>query len=75
MNSIMLYPDLFNNLPYLGFEAHVQHTISFIQNQVSAPPQICSAPFKEINQTARSGDHNLNSSFQITGLKRNTSVS
>lgn len=35
------YPDLFNYLADLGFKAHIQHTISFIQNKIGASPQVC----------------------------------
>ena len=53
------HPDLFNNFPDLRFKPHVQHAVSFIQNEVSAPTQICFLTFQEVDQTTRGRYANL----------------
>lgn len=56
----MLYPDLVHNFANLRLKAHVQHAVSFIQNEVGAAPQVGLSWLKKVNQTTWSGDADLN---------------
>jgi hypothetical protein len=33
--------DLSQDLPDLGLEAHVQHPVGFVQNNIGAAPEVC----------------------------------
>ena len=60
--------NLLNDFSYLGLETHVQHTICFIQDEVSAATEICLSSFEEVNQSSRSCDAYFNTAFQISNL-------
>ena len=62
------YPDLLHNFPDLWLEAHVQHSVGLIQNQVCAAAKVGLASFKEVNQTSWCGDTDLCSTFQVPDL-------
>ncbi|KAG5460797.1 MAG: hypothetical protein BJ554DRAFT_7112 [Olpidium bornovanus] len=49
-------PDLVDNLPDLGLEAHVKHAVRLVENQVRDSTEVGLAGFQHVNQTAGSGD-------------------
>lgn len=51
--------DVLQNLLDVGLEAHVNHTISLIQDDVGTAAQDQVAVLQHIDQTARGGNHNL----------------
>lgn len=57
---ISSYPDLVNNFTDLRFKAHIQHPVSLVQHQISAPAQICLSSFKEVNKPPWSSNADLN---------------
>lgn len=60
---------LLDDLPYLGLEAHVQHAIGLVQDEVRAPVEVRRALLQKINKTAGRRDHYFNTSFQISSLR------
>lgn len=53
------YPDLIHDLADLRLEAHVQHAVGFVQNQVGAAPQVGLPRLQKVNQSTRCGDADL----------------
>ena len=62
-------PNLLDYLSDLRLEAHVQHAIRFVEDQVRAPPQIRRPPFEKIDQPAGGRDDDLDAPLQITRLR------
>ena len=58
-----------HNFPNLRLEAHVQHSVSFIQHKISAPSEVCLSCLKEVDEPSRSGDADLNT-FNRTVIVR-----
>ena len=56
-------------LPNLGFEAHVQHSVGFIHDQIRTALQIGLAHLQKVDETTRSGHANLHASLQIAQLR------
>lgn len=57
--KIKTYPNLINNFPDLWLKTHVQHSVCFIQNKVSASTEVCLSRFKEVNEPSWSGNADL----------------
>ena len=53
------HSDLVDDLANLGFEPHVQHAVSLVQNQVRRAPQIRLAHLQVVQQTTGRRDHHL----------------
>lgn len=53
------YPDLVNYLANLWLKAHVQHSVSFIQHEISATTEICLSCLKEVDEPSWSSDADL----------------
>lgn len=51
--------DVLQNLLDIGLEAHVNHTISLVEDHIGAAAQDQVAVLQHVDQTARGGDHNL----------------
>lgn len=60
--------DLADDLPDLGLETHIQHTISFVHDQVRHTTQVSLAGLKHVDKAAGSGDHDLNASGEVSNL-------
>jgi hypothetical protein len=74
--SLSVRSNLANNLANLGLETHVEHAISLVENEVSDTTQVSLTSLKHVNQAARGGNADLNSSREIANLRtlRNTTV-
>ena len=59
---------IFENFLHLGLEAHVEHSICFVQNDVGALGQLHVAILEHIQQTTGSGDHDLQAEGYISWL-------
>lgn len=46
---------------YIFFEAHIQHSVSFIQSQIRASSQICISLLDEIQESAGGSNEKLHS--------------
>ena len=66
--NLTVWADLLEDLPDLGLEAHVQHPVCLVEDQVGAPPQVGLAHLKKVNQSARGGNHDLAASLKVTQL-------
>lgn len=51
--------DVLQNLLHVRLETHVNHPVSFVQDHVRAAAQHKVAILQHVDQTTRSGDHNL----------------
>lgn len=60
--------DLADNLPDLGLETHVQHTIGLVHDKVGDTAQVGFARLKHVNQATGGRDDNLNTTLEITDL-------
>lgn len=60
--------DLADNLPDLGLETHVQHTIGLVHDEVGDTAQVCLARLKHVNQATGGRDDDLNTTLKITDL-------
>lgn len=77
--QLKTYSNLINNFPDLWLKTHVQHSVCFIQNKVSASAEVCLSCFKEVNESSWSGNADLHTlkrklcenpkSFKMTILK------
>jgi hypothetical protein len=67
--SLTIRTNLADNLANLGLETHVKHTISLVKNEVSDTAKVGAASLEHINQTAGSGNANLNTARQVTDLR------
>lgn len=68
--------NLTDDLADLRLETHIQHTISFIHDQVRYAAQVRPLGLKHINQPTRSSDHNFNTPLQVANLRtlRSTTI-
>jgi len=62
------YPNLFQDFPNLRLKTHVEHTVSFIQNQISTTTKVGLPRFQKVNKSTRSCNANLNPTLQVPGL-------
>lgn len=58
---LTVWPYEVHYLPDLRLKPHVQHAVSLVQHQVSAPPEVGLARLQEVYQSTRSGNHHLTS--------------
>ena len=71
------YTDLFDDLADLWLKTHVQHSVSFIQNQVGGSAQVGAVGLQEVNQTTRGGNADLrtcNTNQVLVMHKHNTCI-
>jgi hypothetical protein len=61
--SLTIWSNLRDDLSNLGLETHVQHTISFIHDQICYTAKVCLLGFEHINQSAGSGNDDFNSTL------------
>ena len=61
-------PNLADDFTDLGFETHIKHTVSLIQNEVGDTAKVRLLRFQHINEATRSSDHNLDTTLEITDL-------
>lgn len=61
--------NLLDDLAYLGLESHIQHPVSFVQNQVGAPLQVGGPLLQEVDEASRSSNDNLNSTLKVACLR------
>jgi hypothetical protein len=59
----------FDDAANLRFETHVQHSISFVENQVADLGQRNAGSLNDIDQTAGRGDQNVARTLQLAELK------
>mmetsp|Transcript_2355 Transcript_2355/g.4197 ORF Transcript_2355/g.4197 Transcript_2355/m.4197 type:complete len:286 (-) Transcript_2355:142-999(-) len=62
---------LLDNAANLGFESHVKHTISLVQNEEFAILHAETAAFNEIHKPSRGGDEEIAPAFNLTQLIAN----
>ena len=62
-------PNLLEDLPDLGLEAHVQHSVSLVQAQVGDPLQVHLASLQEVNQPPGCRDHDLAAVLDVPQLR------
>ncbi len=67
--SLAIGANLLKNFANLGLETHVEHTISLIENKIGDTAQVGLASLDHINQTAGSGDTDLDTAGKITNLR------
>lgn len=67
--SLTIWPNLTNNLADLGFETHVQHPVGLVENQIRDPAEVGPASLQHVNETTRGGNHNLDTTLQISNLR------
>mmetsp|Transcript_24768 Transcript_24768/g.62173 ORF Transcript_24768/g.62173 Transcript_24768/m.62173 type:complete len:292 (-) Transcript_24768:358-1233(-) len=67
--SLTIGTDLTNDLADLGLETHIEHAIGLIEHQIGDTTQVGLAALEQIDQTARCGDHHLDTALQITDLR------
>ncbi|KAH3674563.1 hypothetical protein WICPIJ_009521 [Wickerhamomyces pijperi] len=65
---LTVWSNLVQDLSDLRFETHIQHSVSFIQDQVSNSSQVGLTSFQHINQSTWSSDTNFRTSSQVSGL-------
>ena len=61
-------PDLLENLPDLGLEAHVQHPVGLVKDQVSSPPQVHLPGLQEVDETAGGCNADLGTVLDVPQL-------
>lgn len=66
--SLTIRANLTNDLANLGLETHVQHAISLIEDKIGHTTEVGLARLKHIDQTAGSGDTDLDSPRKIANL-------
>ena len=66
--SLSIRSNLANDLANLRFETHVEHAISFIENQVGYTTKVSLSHLEHIDQTSRSGNADLDTTSEITNL-------
>jgi len=67
--GLTIRTDLRNDLADLRLEAHVKHTISLVEHQVSYATKVSLARLEHVNQAARRGDADLDAPRQVTDLR------
>ena len=60
--------NLLEDLPDLWLEAHVQHPVSLVKDEVGGPPEVHLASLQEVNKTSRGRDANLCAILNISQL-------
>ncbi|KAF4519825.1 hypothetical protein B566_EDAN006839 [Ephemera danica] len=68
LQMLVTHSNLFQDLPDLWLEAHVQHAVSLIQHQISAATHVGGAVLQEVNQSAWRCYNYLHSLTQLIGL-------
>merc|ERR1719376_890528 len=66
---------LFNDVSDLGFETHVQHSVSFVKYDVPDKLETDLAPLEEISQSSWCGDKQVATSVQISHLSSDVRAS
>lgn len=64
-----------DNATDLGLETHVQHAISFIQDEVLDVDQRDAATLEKVDQAARSGNQQVAATLNLTQLRANVGTS
>jgi len=74
--SLTVGANLANNLADLRLEAHVQHAVGLVKNQIGNSAEVSPSRLEHVNQPSRSGDTNLDAAGQVSDLGAfgNTSV-
>ena len=67
--DLTVWADLLEDLPDLGLEAHVQHSVSLVQAQVGDPLQVHLASLQEVNQPPGCRDHDLAAVLDVPQLR------
>ena len=60
--------NLLEDLPDLGLEAHVQHPVGLVEDEVGGPPEVHLASLQEVNKTSRGRDANLCAILNVSQL-------
>lgn len=68
--SMSVLSDLFTNLSQLGFESHVQHSVCFVHNEILNFVEIDFLLLHEVNESSRSGNHDISAINQEPLLVR-----
>ena len=63
-----LYVDLGNNLPDLRLEAHVQHAVGLVQDQIGDLVQPDHPSFEEVVEPSWGGDDELDAEAEVAEL-------
>merc|ERR1719376_537465 len=66
---------LFNDVSDLGFETHIQHSVSFVQDYVPDKLEADFAPLEEISQSSWCGDEQVATPVQIPHLSSDVRAS
>ena len=66
---------LLNDSPDLGLETHVQHSVSFVKDEVLDVGQRDLASVHQVDKTTRSGSEEITSTFDLTELVSNLGTS
>ena len=67
--SLTVGTNLRNDLADLGLETHVEHAIGLVENQVGDTAKVGAASLQHVNQTAGSGNADLDATGQIADLR------
>ncbi|RUS15138.1 hypothetical protein BC937DRAFT_92853 [Endogone sp. FLAS-F59071] len=67
--GLTIGPNLVYNLANLRFKAHVQHAIGLVEYEVGDTAKIGLFGLKHVDETARSGNDNLDATLQISNLR------
>ena len=66
---LTVWADLFEDLPDLGLEAHVQHPVGLVQAEVGDPLQVHLAHLQEVDQPPGRRDHDLAPVLDVPQLR------
>lgn len=66
--GLTIRANLTNDLSNLGLETHIEHTISFVHDEIGHSAKICFVSLKHIDETTGGGNHNLDATLQIADL-------
>lgn len=66
--SLPVTTDLRHDLLDLWLKAHVQHSVGFVKNEVSAASQVGAVALQEIDQSTGCGDANVNAAGEVAHL-------
>lgn len=66
--SLTVRANLADDLPDLRLKTHVEHTVSLIEDEVGDTPQVGLARLEHVNQTAGSGNADLDTASKVTDL-------
>jgi hypothetical protein len=61
-------PNLADNFTDLGFETHIKHSVSLVQNEVGDTAKVGLLRLQHINEATRRSNHNLDTTLEITDL-------